>query len=231
MKSLDAIISNYREPVSFRNQPVCKDLIATLLQASKVVPYAFHLQPTHYYVVDEEAVKESIARACFNQPLVKLAPAIIIFSADRFCARDQEAHLQAELEENTITVDEAEKARRALELHFDISPLGLGWLGKLVGGPILRLFTSMPQLPAIHKREFLTRQVMRSVMTCYWAAQSHGLASKILDTYDEWRIKRALNIPWHQIVVSVMLVGYAQEQGKVPAPVDLDEVVHWNKTS
>lgn len=231
MKSPSDVISNHREPLSFSNQPVSKDLIAELIQASKVVPYAFHLQPTHYYVVTEEAVKEGISKACFNQVLVRQTPAIIVFTGDRFCAKDQEAYLQNALEENTITIDDAEKARHALQLHFDISPLGFGWLGKLVGGPILRLFTPMPQLPAVHKREFLTRQVMRSVMTFFWAAESHGLNAKILESYDEWRMKRALNIPWHQIVVSVMLVGYSQERANTPAPIDLDEVVHWNKTS
>ncbi len=72
---------------------------------------------------------------------------------------------------------------------------------------------------------------MRSVMTFFWAAESNGLSAKIVESYDEWRIKRALNIPWHHIVVSVMLVGYAQDKSKTIAPVDLDEVVHWNKTS
>lgn len=231
MKSLDAIITSYKRPLTFRNEVVSKDLIATLIQTSKVVPYAFHLQPTHYYVVTDEAVKEGIAKACFNQPLVKSAPAIIIFTGDRFCARAQEEHIETALEENTMTPDEAEKARRALQLHFDVSPLGLGWFGKLIGAPLIHLFTAMPQLPAVHKREFLTRQVMRSVMTFFWAAESHGLNAKIIESYDEWRIKWSLNIPWHQIVVSVMLVGYSQEQGSTLAPVDLDEVVHWNKTS
>ncbi len=231
MKSLDAIISSHRQPLSFRDQKVSKDLIATLVQASRVLPYAFYLQPTHYFVATDDDIKESIYKACFNQPLVKQAPAIIVFTGDRFCAREQESLLDNALEENSITIEEGEKARTALQLHFDVSPIGLGWIGKLIGAPIMHLFTRMPQLPAVHKREFLTRQVMRSVMTFFWAAESHGLNAKILDSYDEWRIKRALNIPWHHIVVSVMLVGYSQDQEKNVVPAGLDELVYWNKTS
>lgn len=230
MRSLDAILSSHREPVSYRSQPVPKDLIETLLESSRRLQFAFYLQPTHYYVVTDDTVKEAIYKACFKQPLVRAAPAIIIFTGDRFAAREQEVLLDVALEENDISVDEAERERSARALHFDVSPLGLGWIGKLIGAPFMRLFTTMPQIPAVHKREFLTRQVMRSVMSFFWLAESHGLSPKIVDSYDEWRVKWALNIPWHQIVVSVMLVGYAQETKKISSPLTLDEVVHWNKT-
>ncbi len=230
MKSLDEIIATHTEPLTFKNQPVPEELIATLINSSRVTPYAFYLQPTHYYVITEDAIKEKISKACFNSPLIKQAPLVVIFTGDRFAPKHQEAILDGALEEKELTVDQAEKARQALQLHFDVSPIGLGWLGKLLGAPIIRLFTTMPQIPAVHKREFLCRQVMRSVMTFFWAAESNGLNARIVESYDEWRIKWALNIPWHHIVVSVMLVGYAQDKGKTITPLDSSEVVHWNKT-
>lgn len=211
MKSLDATVADYREPTIFTNKPVATELIDTLLQTAKKVPEAFHLQPTHTTIITDQKQKDAICSACFNMSLVRQAPVIIIFSGDRFCAREQESQLLEALEENRITLDEADKARTALKLHFDTSPIGFGWLGKLIGAPILRLFTSMPQIPAVHKREFLTRQVMRSVMTFFWAGCSHELGIKLVESYDEWRIKWALNIPWHHIIVSVMLVGYTED--------------------
>ncbi|MBS0634244.1 MAG: nitroreductase family protein [Verrucomicrobia bacterium] len=211
MKSLEAVIADYREPTIFSNKPVPNELIDSLLQTAEKVPYAFHLKPTHTHVITDSALKDAICKACFHMPLARQAPAIVIFTGDRFCAKEQEANLQHALEENEITLDDAERARTALKLHFDTSPIGFGWLGKLVGAPVLRLMTSMPQIPAVHKREFLTRQVMRAVMTFFWAGCSHELGIKLVESYDEWRIKWALNIPWHHIVVSVVLVGYTEK--------------------
>jgi nitroreductase len=230
VKSFDAIVSSYKQVQSYRNESVSQDLITTLVQASRVVPYGFHLQPTHYYVVTDVTLKEKICKACFNKPLVLEAPAIVIFTGDRFTAREQELILDEELEKNAITVDEAERLRLAKALHFDTGPVGMGWLGKSIGGPLLHLFSTMPQLPCVHKREWLTRQVMRSVMTFFWAAESHNLAAHLVDSYDEWRIKWALNIPWHHIVVSVMLIGYSQDQAKNYIPFALEDLLHWNKS-
>ncbi len=231
MKSLDAIISSSREPLSFRSQLISKELIETIVESSRRLHFAFYLQPTQYYIVTDESVKEAVYKACFKQPIVKQAPVIVVFTGDRFAHNNQEYLLDSALEANELTVEEAESARTAAQLHFDVSPLGIGWLGKLIGAPLMRLFTTMPQLPAIHKREFLTRQVMRSVMSFFYMAESHGLNAKIVESYDEWRVKWALNIPWHQIVVSVMLVGYADETKKIPSALALEEVLHWNKTT
>jgi nitroreductase len=231
VKPLDAACEGYRVPLKFRDQQVPRELIETLIAESRKVPYAFYLDPLHVYVATEPEIRNEIAEGCFNHPLVRTAPCVVVYTGYRYAAKEQEAILERLLETNQISIEEAERARQALELHFDISPAGIGWVGKLVGAPIMRLFTSMPQLPAVHKREYLTRQIMRSAMTFFWASESFGLNTKIVESYDEWRIKSALNIPWHHVVVSVMLVGYADKSKKMRSPVDLDEVIHWNKTS
>lgn len=227
MKSLDTAISAYREPLTYSDEKVPEELLKKLLNASRQLPYAFYLQPTRYHIVTEQ--NDGLYNACFKQPLVKQAPAIIIFTADRLAAKDAETLLDQALAANEISIEDAEQARSAITMHFEVSPLGLGWLGKLVGAPLLRLFTAMPQLACVHKREFLTRQVMRSVMSFLFHAQAEGLSCKIIDNFDEWRVKTSLNIPWHQIVVSVMSVGYAKKYEKVVTPVSLDEVIYWNK--
>jgi len=211
------------EPLSYKDEALPEHVLKQLALDSTILPCAFYLQPTHIYIAQSADVKDKLFEAAFKQPLVKQAPAIIVFTGDRFVAKGQDAALDEELAVGNITVDEAERARQAAKLHFDVSPLGMGWLGKLVAAPIMHIFTTMPQLPAIHKREFLTRQVMRSFMTLFWQAHSMGLSPKIVDSYDEWRIKRALNIPWHQIVVSCMLLGYAKSEEKKRNSVTLDE--------
>ncbi len=219
MKSFDT----YREPLSFKDEAVPEKVLRQLIFDSNILPYSFYLQPAHYFVATTLETRQKVWEAAFKQPIVLEAPALIVLTGDRFAAKEQEFYLDEELSLGNISPDEAERARGALKLHFDTSPLGIGWIGKLIGGPLLHLFTTMPQLPAVHKREFLTRQVMRSAMTLFWQASLMGLAPKIIDSYDEWRIKRALNIPWHHIVVSLMLIGYAKDEAKKRQSVRLDE--------
>ncbi len=219
MKSFDT----WREPLSYKDEAVPEKVLRQLIMDSNVVPYAFYLQPAHYFVATATDTKQKVWEAAFKQPRILEAPAIIVITGDRFCAKEHEFYLDTELGSGNISPEEAERARGAVKLHFDTSPLGIGWIGKLIGGPLIHLFTTMPQLPAVHKREFLTRQVMKSTMTLFWQAHSMGLSPKIIDSYDEWRIKRALNIPWHHIVVSLMLVGYAKSEAKKRVSVTLEE--------
>lgn len=230
MKSLDACISSHTQVRSYRQENLSQDLISTLVQASRNVPYSFHLQPTHYYVITDAALKEKICKYSFNKPLVLEAPAIVIFTGNRFAAKEHEYILDQELEHGVITVEEAERLRLAVSLHFDTKPLGMGWIGKSIGGPLLHLFSTMPQLPCVHKREWLAKQVMRSVMTFYWAAESHNLSPYLLDSYDEWRIKWAVNIPWNHSIVACMLLGYSQDRAKSYVPFALDDQLSWNKS-
>ena len=203
----------------------------------------FFLKDEHTRVPEVQlaspAVMEKLAALDESFPEVIRACARESAQTERELWARREANAEQNMRKRGLCVtelDEAEKARHALELHFDVSPLGIGWIGKAIGAPLMHLFTAMPQLPAVHKREFLCRQVMRSVMTFFWAAESHDLSVKLVESYDEWRIKWALTIPWHHIVVSVMLVGYSDRENKQVSLQSLDEqslndTVHWNKPS
>lgn len=229
MKSLDDLLSRYEVPKSYRQEPIAQDTIYTLIQSARQVRGAFHLEPTHYFIITDEEEKAKVCSACFKMPLVRKAPCIVVFTGDRFAVKDHEAILDQELEDNSISVDEAERLRQAVSFHFDTSPIGIGWIAKCLGAPLMRLFTSMPRMPAVHKREWLTNQVMRTCMTCFWAAISHNLSPRLVDSFDEWRLKWALSIPWHHVVVSVMLVGYAEESVLLKPKLTLDDIVHWKK--
>ena len=47
--------------------------------------------------------------------------------------------------------------------------------------------------------------------------------------YDEWRLKAECGIPWNHIVVSVVALGHIGEEGPIASPLNIDEVIHWQK--
>jgi nitroreductase len=211
-------------------KPLSDETIEKLLCKSQEIETQFHLQPTNYFVVTEKTEKEALCRACLKQTVVEKASAIVVFTASRKApSQHLEQVLDQELESEEITPLQAEAKERAAALFFDTSPLGFGWFGKLIAAPIMRLFTPMPQLPCIHKREWLAKQVMRNASLFWFLAKQEGFCAEFVDTYDEWRVKLALNIPWYYVVVAIVAVDQAKENMPQKTTIPLDQVLHWNK--
>ena len=61
-------------------QAVSPDELALLLEAGRLAPSAFGLEPWRFIVVDS-AKRESVARACFDQPAVTTAAALVAIVA------------------------------------------------------------------------------------------------------------------------------------------------------
>lgn len=224
------VLAATRKTIHFSEEPVPDEAVLALIRASYSVPTHFNLRPAHFWVVTDKEQKSKLLKICLNNNYVIEAPAIIVFSASRYVTANQrEAEIDNKLEAGALSVSQAESLEQQMNMYFDVSPIGLGWFGKLLATPILRLFTDMPQLACIHKREWLTRQVMRNAALFWFCAQDAGYSAEFIEMYDEWRLKAELGMPWHHIIVSVIALGYPQEQGPSIAETGIDEVIHWNK--
>lgn len=211
-------------------KPLSDETLQTLLSKSQEIPTQFDLQPTTYFVVTEKNEKEALWRACLKQPVVQNSSAIIVFTGSRRIASEHlEFILDQQLESGEITPLQAEAKERQAALFFDTSPIGFGWFGKLFAAPLMRIFTPMPQLACIHKREWLAKQVIRNASLFWYLAKQEGFCVEFVDTYDEWRVKLALNIPWYHVVVALVAVDQTKEILPQKTTIPLDQVLYWNK--
>lgn len=223
------IVSQYRPVLHLQSDAVDVELVERLIDRVRGVPTALNLQPTHFSVVTESALKERMARACLQQSLVREAPVLVVFSASRYVVAQQfEEVIDLGLEHGTLSIERAESLDNSCRMLFETRPLGLGWLAKGVLAPILRLFTALPRLACVHKRAWLTEQVMRQATALWFLVYAENLAAVWIDIYDEWRVKRALDIPWHHVVVSVMAIGHAVDRAPVQALLPIDRYLHTN---
>ena len=228
LEKFTAFVRGRRATRNFKPDPVSDELLMQLIECARWAPSGFNLQPTHFVIVTDPEKKKKLLRSCLYQRQVVEAPALIVFTGDRKAFQhNMEAVIEQEEECGNLTHASEDRLRRFAHLNFDQGFFGLTWIAKAFFGPLLRLFTPLPHLPAVHKRFWLTKQVMLSVMNTLLAAEAAGLSCSPIEGFDEWRVKYHLGIPYSHIVPMIVCVGYSLDQevsSKTRLP--LDEKVH-----
>lgn len=78
---LDAIQQRYACREFIADRPVSTDALALLLEAGRLAPSAFGLEPWRFATVTESTTKAALAHACFDQPAATSAAAFIVIMA------------------------------------------------------------------------------------------------------------------------------------------------------
>ncbi len=230
LDTLEHLIKARRATRHFRPDPLPEGVIDRILDAARWAPSGYNLQPAHFTVVTDSSIKPALHRACMNQAAIEEAPAIIVFTGDRHVAANHfESSLRADRQAASMT-DEYERALyKYVPLAFQRGPLQLNWLWKATLIPVIRLATPVPQMPAVHMREWLTRQVMLAAMNFMLAAEAAGLNTCPMEGFDERRVRRVLNIPRSHVVVMISPLGYTATPGQTKSRLPLDRLVHHDR--
>ncbi|MBN8765190.1 MAG: nitroreductase family protein [Thiobacillus sp.] len=77
----DAIQLRYACREFAADTPVSADELASVLEAGRLAPSAFGLEPWRFVVVTDEAGRAAVARACYDQPATTTAAALIVIAA------------------------------------------------------------------------------------------------------------------------------------------------------
>ena len=227
--SFTAFVQARKHVKKCSTQEVPQELLLKLLECARWAPTDFNLQPVHYVVVTDKEKKEKILQTCMQRQQMADAPALVVFTGDR---RVVQNNLDDVIDQDSVSrgvsCEEEEQLRRHVEFYFGTGALGIMWFAKALS-PLLRLFTAWPYLPAVHKRYWLTKQVMLGVMNFMLAAEAAGLVCLPIEGFDEWRVKCRLGIPLAHIVPKIIAVGYPVDQEiDLQTRMPLTQKVHWN---
>lgn len=230
LAEFEGLVQRRRAVRNFRPDPIPDPVLERLLDAARWAPSGYNLQPTHFYVVTDPALKQRLFEPCMKQRQVLDAHATVVFSGDRRVAANHfAAVLAAERAVGSISPEYEAMLRKYVPLAFGQGPLGLGWLWKAVLAPLMSLAMPLPSIPAVHKRYWLAKQVCLSAMVFMLAAEAAGLATVPMEGFDERRVKRALGIPrWHVVPV-LAPVGYAADVKLKKSRLPLAGMTHWNR--
>ncbi len=229
LDDFEALVQQRRAIRHFKSDPIPKELMDRLLDIAHWAPSGYNLQPTHFVVADDEAIKEQLFQACMYQRQVKEAPAVVVFTGDRKAIEHNfERVIACELAAGAINPEYEKKLRQFVPLAFEQGPFGLGWLWKFSCAPLLKLKRPIPSMPAVQKRYWLTKQVMLTSMVFMLAASSAGLGTVPMEGFDEQRVRSALNIPRSHIIPLVVPVGYPQDENLKKTRLPVGEFIHHN---
>ncbi|MCW2763688.1 MAG: nitroreductase [Marmoricola sp.] len=229
-EAFDKLVRARRATRHFRPDLVPADLLERIVDTARWAPSGYNLQPTHFVVVTDPAVRESLYAACLNQNPVREAPALIVITGDRNVARN---HLEQTLEQERVAgaIKPAYESllRRVVPLAFHRGPLGLGWLWKATLLPIVRIFRPIPELPAVHLRFWLAKQTALCGMNVMLATEAAGLASLPMEGFDERRVRRVLHIPGTHVVALIIAIGIPSDAPGTKSRLPLAQVLHHNR--
>ena len=204
--------------------------LTTLLDAARWAPSGYNLQPIHFIVVREAEQKGQLGWACINQRQVTEAPATVVFAGDK---RVMHNNLETVIEQERAAgaIDERYEGflRKFVPLAFKTGPLGLNWLWKATLPPVLRRFTAMPSLPAVHRRYWLAKQAGLAAMNFMLAAHASGLATCPIEGFDEKRLQKVLDMPRSVLPIIVVPVGHAADEPGSKTRLPADQQVHWER--
>ncbi len=214
----------------FRADPVPTGLLDRLVELARWAPSGYNLQPTHFVIVTDPAVRGRLCPACMDQPQICKAPALVVFTGDRNVAANHfQAMLAMEKEAGSATPEYAAALCAVVPLAFGRGPAGLGWLWKAALVPLARLFRSVPSIPAVQKRFWLAKQVMLAAMTFMLAAEAAGLSTLPMEGFDEGRVRKVLGIPRSHIVPVIVAVGYPKPLVNKKTRLPIETLVHREK--
>ncbi len=224
----EALALHRRSVRSFKPDPISHALLERLLRITQHAPSGYNLQPVHYYIIRQQQIKESIVHTCLGQKQVLSAPAVVVFAADKQGAVHHFEKIWGEdLANGAVTEETKDITRHIIDMNFSTGPFGFGWLTKVLLAPMIRLFSPLPALPVVHLRAWLQQNVGLSAMMFMLAAESAGLGTCPMSTFDERRLRKIVGIPHSFHVPLIVAVGYPAERPPARYRLPLEEVVHW----
>jgi len=229
LDEFETLVRSRRATRHFKSDPIPEELLSRLLDAARWAPSGYNLQPTHFVVVTDPELKKKLHSPCLNQQQILEAPATVVFTGDRKVYQNNfEKSVALDIDAGATSEEYRAKLKQFVSLAFEQGPAGLGWLAKSVFKPLRHWFTPTPDIPAVQKRYWLTKQVILSAMNFILAARAAGLDTVPMEGFDEARVRRALKIPCSHIVPLVVPVGYASDVNLKKTRLPLKGMLHWN---
>ena len=122
-------IMNRKSVRSFTDQKLTEQQIETLMKAAMAAPSAINIQPWHFVVIDDDAVKKEIWGEGFQSEMFTGAPIVVIVCGDTKTVRKPFGKPDAEPEEvdNIFWYEDCSAATENLLLAAEAMGLGAVW--------------------------------------------------------------------------------------------------------
>jgi nitroreductase len=133
------VIMTRRSIRKFKPDPVKREDIMTILDAGRMAPSAGNLQPCHFVVVQDPAVKAKVQQAALEQELIGSAPVVIAV-----CVEPERSSHYGDIGRNYLCLLDAANATENMLLAAHTLGYGTCWVGGFLQ-PTIKEVLSLPE--------------------------------------------------------------------------------------
>jgi nitroreductase len=105
MNETIGIIKNRRSVRAFQDRPIARDIVNLIINSAMRAPTAGNMMLYSIIEIEDQAIKEKLAKSCDDQPFIARAPLVLLFLADYqrwfdlFIASDVRSYCESEEKE------------------------------------------------------------------------------------------------------------------------------------
>jgi len=133
------VIMMRRSIRKFKPDPVKREDIMTILDAGRMAPSAGNLQPCHFVVIQDPAVKAKVQQAALEQELIGSAPVVIAV-----CVEPERSSHYGDIGRNYLCLLDAANATENMLLAAHTLGYGTCWVGGFLQ-PAIKEVLGLPE--------------------------------------------------------------------------------------
>jgi len=209
------VVRTRRSIRRFTHEPIPETVLEDCLDLATLAPNSSNLQPWEFFVVRTPGLKAKLAHACLGQNAAKTAAALIVVVArpDSWRAHARQA-LEDWPEEKLPPIVE-KYYRKVAPIHYNQGPFGILGLAKKVAGLAVGITRPVPRGPysTCEMKIWATKSTALAAQNLMLALRAHGYDSCPMEGFDEYRVKKLLNLPGKGLVTMVLAAGRRAQNG------------------
>jgi nitroreductase len=187
-KTLSQVIRERRATPSFDGSAVPDADLRKILDAGLQAPSGYNMQPWRFIVVRSPAQKRKLRSACYNQPKVAEAGAIVVACGDADGWRNGDLDEMLRMgREKGMPENYAEQAKATIPNYL----------------------STLPNMPM-----WLNRQVMIAFTHMMLMAESIGYDTAPMEGFEQEKVHEVLKLPMSYSVVALLAIGHGKGADK-----------------
>lgn len=209
------VVKSRRSVRRFLPDPIPDAVIEDCLELATLAPNSSNLQPWAFYVVKSDDARKKMAEACMSQNAAKTAPLLIAMVARTDTWKQNSLRTLDVWPEETVPKVVKDYYGRLALFHYNQGPFGLLGLVKRVAGAVAGISRAVPRGPysLSEMRVWAAKSTALACENLMLALRAHGYDSCPMEGFDEWRVRKILDLPRDGFVVMIIAAGKRAEDG------------------